>query len=215
MAEVSIPYRRTLGTVSTHFGGHNLSVHSTQTNSLVVTSEWELLLSQPHSPSQHSLPTTHCTLHACTPLSAAGHMTTLLGGRSLGWLVGSFAGDAPHSTHPLQSGGHKGGRRPPHSLCSLRTTPTRVDQYRRTPHSNWYVCVCCACGPLVPVSLLQLTGLWQSGADANPSNSLSECDPRVVYTLWCTVGGALPGRGHLMHSSLAANQLHHTSALLS
>ena len=93
---------------TTHFGGHNLSVHSTQTNSLVVTSEWELLLSQPHSPSQHSLPTTHYTLHACTPLSAAGHMTTLLGGRSLGWLVGSFAGDAPHSTHPL-CGGHKGG----------------------------------------------------------------------------------------------------------
>ena len=56
----------------------------------------------------------------------------------------------------------------------------------------------------MPVSLLQLTGLWQSGADTNPSYSLSECDPRVVYTLWCTVGGALPGRGHLMHSSLAA-----------
>ena len=56
----------------------------------------------------------------------------------------------------------------------------------------------------MPVLLLQLTGLWQSGADTNPPYSLSECDPRVVYTLWCTVGGALPGRGHLIHSSLAA-----------
>ena len=26
-----------------------------------------------------------------------------------------------------------------------RTTPTRVDQYRRTPHSNWYVCMCVLC----------------------------------------------------------------------
>ena len=186
--------------VSTHFGGHNLGVHSTQTNSLVVTPEWELLLSELHSPSQPSLPTTHCTLHACTPLSAAGHMTTLLGGRSLGWLVGSFAGDAPHSTHPLQSG----GRRPPHSLCSPRTTPTRVDQYRRTPHSNWYVSICVLC-------------VWTTGASlagtthriAAVSYSLSECDPRVVYTLWWTVGGALPGRGHLMHSSLVAKSSSH------
>ena len=131
-------------TVSTHFGGHNMSVHSTQTNSLMVTSEWELLLSQPHSPSQHSLPTTHYTLHACTPLSAASHMTTLLGGRSLGWLVGSFAGMLPlHS--PTAEWRPQGGRRPPHSLCSPRTTPTRVDQYRRTPHSNWYVCMCVVC----------------------------------------------------------------------
>ena len=36
--------------------------------------------------------------------------------------------------------------------------------------------VCCVCGPLVPVSLLQLTGWWQSGADTNPLYSLSECD---------------------------------------
>ena len=81
----------------------------TVSQSLVVTSEWELLLSQPHSPSQHSLPITHCTLHACILLSAAGHMTALLSGRSLMWLVGSFAGDAPDSTYPLQSGGHNGG----------------------------------------------------------------------------------------------------------
>ena len=118
---------------STHFGGHNVSVYSTQTNSLMVTSEWELLLSQLHSPSQHSLPTTHCILHACTPLSAAGHMTTLLGGRSLGWLVGSFAGDAPHSTHPL-CGGHKGGGDHLTPSALRRPRPTRVDQYRRTPN---------------------------------------------------------------------------------
>ena len=31
MAEVSIPYRHTLGTQSQHTGVHNLSVHSTQT----------------------------------------------------------------------------------------------------------------------------------------------------------------------------------------
>ena len=50
------------------------------------------------------------------------------------------------------------------------------------------VCVCCVCGPLVPVSLLQLTGLWQSGADPNPSYSLSECDPRVLYTFMVHCG---------------------------
>ena len=99
----------------------------TVSQSLVVTSEWELLLSQPHSPSQHSLPITHCTLHACILLSAAGHMTALLSGRNLVWLVGSFAGDAPHSTYPLQSGSHNGGGE--HlTLCSPWTTPTRVDQ---------------------------------------------------------------------------------------
>ena len=166
-----------------HFGGHNLSVHSTQTNSLVVTSEWELLLSQPHSPSQHSLPTTHCTLHACTPLSAAGHMTTLLGGRSLGWLVGSFVGDAPHSTHPLQSGGHKGGG--DHLTPSALRGPCPPEWTSTGGHPiviGMCACVCCVFGPLVPVSLLQLTGLWQSGADTNPSYSLSGCDPRVVYT---------------------------------
>ena len=110
----------------------------------------------------------------------------------------------------------QGGRRPPHSLCSLRTTPTRVDQYRRTPHSNWYMCMCVLCvwttGASLAVKTHRVVAVW---ADTNPPYSLSECDPRVVSTLWCTVGGALPGRGHLMHSSLAANHLHHTSALLS
>ena len=48
----------------------------------------------------------------------------------------------------------QGGRRPPHSLCSLRTTPTRVDQYRRTPHSNWYVCMC----------VLRVLRVWTTGA---------------------------------------------------
>ena len=156
--------------------------------------------SQPHSPSQHSLPTTHCTLHACTPLSAASHMTTLLGGWSLGWLVGSFAGDAPT---PLTY--HKGGG--DHLTPSALRGPHPPEWTSTGGHTiviGMCACVCCVCGPLVPVLLLQLTGLWQSGADTNPPYSLSECDPRVVYTLWCTVGGALPGQGHLMHSSLAA-----------
>jgi len=118
--------------------------------------------SQPHSPSQHSLPTTHCTLHACTPLSAAGHMTTLLGGRSLGWLVGSFAGDAPHSTHPLQSGGHKVGG--DHLTPSALRGPRPPGWTSTGGHPiviGMCACVCCVCGPLVPVSLVQLTGLRQ------------------------------------------------------
>ena len=47
------------------FGGHNLSVHSTQTNSLVVTSEWELLrvnCTAPHS-THYQLLTAPC-MHA-------------------------------------------------------------------------------------------------------------------------------------------------------
>ena len=103
----------------------------------------------------------------------------------------------------------QGGRGPPHSLCSPRTMPTRVDQYRRTPHSKWYVCMCVLC-------------VWTTGASlagtthrvVAVSYSLSECDPRVVYTLWWTVGGALPGRSRLMHSHLLQDH-HHTSALLS
>ena len=99
----------------------------------------------------------------------------------------------------------QGGRRPPHSLALRGPHPPGWTSTGGHPIViGMCACVCCVCGPLVPVSLLQLTGLWQSGADTNPPYSLSECDPRVVYTLWCTVGGALPGRGHLMHSSLAA-----------
>ena len=190
-------------TVSTHFGGHNLSVHSTQTNSIVVTSEWELLLSQPHSPSQHSLPTTHCTLHACTPLSAAGHMTTLLGGRSLGWDSGVICREcSPLHSHTAEWRSQGGGD---HLTPSALRGPHPPEWTSTGGHPiviGMCACVCCVCGPLVPVSLLQLTGLWQSGADTNPLHSLSECDPGVVYTLWCTVGGALSGQGHLMHSSL-------------
>ena len=150
--------------VSTHFGGHNLSVHSTQTNSLVVTSEWELLLSQPHSPSQHSLPTTHCTLHACTPLSAASHMTTLLGGRRLGVVCGVICRGCSPLHSPTAEWRPQGGRRPPHSLCSPRTIPTRVDQYRRTPHSNWYVCMCVLCvwttGASLAVTTHRVVAVW-------------------------------------------------------
>ena len=140
-----------------------LKVCSTQTNSLVVTSEWELLLSQPHSPSQHSLSTTHCTLHACTPLSAAGHMTTLLGGQSLGWLVGSFAGDAPSPLTHCRVAATRGEETT--SLPrSPRTTPTRVDQYRRTPHSNWYVCRCVLCvwttGASLAVTTHRVVAVW-------------------------------------------------------
>ena len=150
--------------------------------------------------------TTNYSLHpACMhTLSAAGHMTTLLGGWSLVWLVGSFAGDALHSTHPLQSGGHKGGG---DHLTPSALQGTRPPEWTSTGGHPIVIgmcaCVCCVCVPLVPVSLLQLTGLWQSGADTNPSYSLSECDPGVVYTLWWTVSGALSGQGHLMHSSLA------------
>ena len=135
-----------------------ISVHSTQTNSLVVTSEWELLLSQPHIPSRHSLPTTHCTLHVCTPLSAAGHMTTLLGGRSLVWLVGSFAGDAPHSTHPLQSGCHKGGG--DHLTPSALRGPHPLEWTSTGGHPiviGMCACVCCVCGPCTGASLAVTT----------------------------------------------------------
>ena len=147
----------------------------------MVTSEWELLPSQPHSPSQHSLPTTHCTLHACTPLSAAGHMTTLLGGRSLGWLVGSFAGDAPHSTHPLQSGCHKGGG---DHLTSSALRGPRPPEWTSTG-GHPIVFGMCACNAIHGIPCQSVT-------------------PGSFTPLWCTVGGALPGRGHLMHSSLAA-----------
>ena len=58
----------------------------------------------------------------------------------------------------------QGGRRPPHSLCSLKTTPTRVDQYRRTPHSNWYVCMCVLCvwttGASLAVTTHRVVAVW-------------------------------------------------------
>ena len=162
MEEVSIPYRHTLGTQSQH----TLVDTTWVCTPLRPTHSWShrkgTAPSQPHSPSQHSLPTTHCTLHACTPLSAAGHMTTLLAGRSLGWLVGSFAGDAPHSTHPLQSGGHKvgGDHLTPSALRGPRP-PGWTSTGEHPIVIGMCACVCCVCGPLVPVSLVQLTGLWQ------------------------------------------------------
>ena len=152
--------------ILTHFSGHNLSVHTTHTNHSWSHQNGNCSRVNPTAP--HS---THCTLHACTPFSAAGHMTTLLDGRSLVWLVGSLAGDTPHFTHPLQIGGHnKGGD---HLTPALRG-PHPLEWTSTGEH------------PMVT------TGLQQSVIDTNPSYSLSECDPRFVYTLLCyTVVGHL------------------------
>ena len=120
--------------------------------------------SQPHSPSQHSLPTNHCTLHACSPLSAASHMTTLLGGRSLGVACGVICRGCSPLHSPTAEWLPQGGRRPPHFLCSPRTTPTRVDQYRRTPQNNWYVCMCVLCvwttGASLAVTTHRVVAVW-------------------------------------------------------
>ena len=63
MAESGTKHRHTVPThptTPTHFGGHHLREHSTRTNSLVDTSEWELLLRPPH---RHSHTPHHYSLH--------------------------------------------------------------------------------------------------------------------------------------------------------
>ena len=104
------------------------------------------------------------------------------------------------------------GEESTHSLSTLRSSLTRVDQYRRTPHgSGMCVHVCCVCGPLGARQAVTTHRVWECGADPHHPYSLSECDTRVGHTFLMHCGwgsswgeGQFLGVGHLMHSSLPA-----------
>ena len=76
------------------------------------------------------LTTTHCTCIHNAQCSCS-HYNTLLDQWSLVWLVVTFAGDTPHHIHPLWCEDTT-GEKSTHSLSTLRSLLTRVDQYRRT-----------------------------------------------------------------------------------
>ena len=89
----------------------------------------------------------------------------------------------------------------PHSLLpSIPLVPVRDGAYGRLPlplsvfSQRWAAAIS-------PASRRTLVG---EGLTGQGRAGREEGEGRGVYTLWCTVGGALPGRGHLMHSSLAA-----------
>ena len=143
-------------TVSTHFGGHN-SDQLTRGHIRMGTT--------PESTAQPltALTTNHSLHPACMHATQCSRSH----GHTVGWAE-SFAGDASNFIHPLQSGSHNG--RGDHFTPSALRGPC-PPEWTGTEHpivNGMCACVCCVSGPLVPVTLLQLTGLRQSWADTNP-----------------------------------------------